>query len=210
MNLAHMTAGIDFFFDFVSPYSYLAHTQLPALAQRHGLHIAYRPIDLQQAKLAVGNTGPSTREMPIKHRQLRIDLQRWAAHYGVPFRPPAGYGSRRLNCGAFFAIDRGQAEAYVNTAWRLVWGEGGAMDDEALLAAAAAQMGWEAGEFLAYAGSDAAESRLRQSNEQALARGVFGVPTMALGDDMWWGNDRLHFLEQHLQARPAAAEGSTT
>lgn len=194
-----MVPTIDFYFDFLSPYAYLAHHKLPELAARYGYQVAYRPMDLQQAKLAVGNTGPANREMPIKHRHLRQDLQRWAAFYGVPFAPPAGYGSHRLNCATFYAIDRGVAAPYVTAAWQLVWGEGGAMNDDALLATVAERMGWNSDELLAFTASDAAHSRLRAINEMALERGVFGVPTMLVGDEMWWGNDRLHFLEMYLQ-----------
>lgn len=194
-----MTRTIDFFFDFMSPYAYLAHHRLPGLAQRHGWQLAYWPIDLQQAKLAAGNTGPTSRDMPIKHRHLRIDLQRWATRYGVPFAPPAGYGSTRLNCGAFYAIDRDAVERYVATAWRLVWGEGGAMDDDALLSDVASRMGWSVSDFLDYVVSDVARQRLQASNAHALECGVFGTPTMAIGNESWWGNDRLDFLEDYLR-----------
>lgn len=199
-----MAVAIEFHFDLLSPYAYLAHTQLPALAARYGAALAYRPIDLAQAKQAVGNTGPTNREMPVKHRHLRLDLQRWAAHYGVPLVPPAGYGSLRLNCGALYALDREQPARYVEAAWRRVWGEGSAMDDGGLLLSLAGEMGWPADDFMAYVSSDAAHARLRAATEQASARGVFGVPTMFVGDQMWWGNDRLHFLEQYLQSQMAA------
>jgi 2-hydroxychromene-2-carboxylate isomerase len=194
-----MPATIDFFFDFVSPYAYLAHTQLPTLAKRCGVSMTYHVIDLQQAKHAVGNTGPSNREMPIKHRYLRQDLQRWASDYGVPFSPPAGYGSTRLNCGVFYALDRGEVQRYVDLVWRRVWSEGGAMNDDGLIADVASEMGWQADHFLEFIVSREAIDRLHASNASALRRGVFGVPTMLVGDDMWWGNDRLHFLERHLQ-----------
>jgi len=191
---------IDFYFDFMSPYAYLAHTRLPALAARRGAQLRYRPIDLDRAKLAIGNTAPANRDLPIKHRYLRVDLARWAQAYGVPFTPPAGYGSARLNRGAFLAIEQGCATRYVDCAWRRLWGGGGgAMDDDALLSDLAREMGWPADEFLAYVQSDAARERLEASNEEALARGVFGVPTMMVGDALWWGNDRLHFLDMHLQ-----------
>jgi 2-hydroxychromene-2-carboxylate isomerase len=196
---AEMAANIDFYFDFLSPYAYLAHCRLPALATRYGYQIAYRPIDLQQAKLSVGNTGPANRELPIKHRHLRLDLQRWAKYYGVPLTTPAGYGSHRLNRGAFYAIDRGVAARYVGTAWQLVWGEGGAMNDDRLLASVAERMEWDADEFFAFTASDTASSQLRAMNDMAFEHGVFGVPTMRVDDQMWWGNDRLRFLEMHLQ-----------
>jgi 2-hydroxychromene-2-carboxylate isomerase len=196
-----MVSTIDFYFDFLSPYAYLAHTQLPGLAQRHGLRIEYHPIDLQQAKLAVGNTGPSNREMPIKHRHLRLDLQRWAALYGAPLVPPAAYGSTRLNLGMFYAMAVADAQRYADSAWHRVWGKGGAMDDDNLLRGLAGDLGWPVDEFLSYVGSNEATQRLATSNAEALRRGVFGVPTMLVGDEMWWGNDRLHFLESHLQSR---------
>lgn len=190
---------IDFYFDLMSPYAYLAHVRLPCLVEAHGAHLRYHPIDLGKVKLAVGNTGPANREIPIKHRHLRVDLARWAEHYGVPLSPPAGYGSARLNRGAFLAIDEGCVRRYADCAGRRVWGEGGAMDDDSLLCALARDMGWQPDSFLAYVGSDAAMQRLDASNADAVARGVFGVPIMMAGDEMWWGNDRLHFLEAFLR-----------
>lgn len=190
---------IEFYFDFMSPYAYLAHCKLPALARQYGFGIDYRPIDLAQAKIAVGNTGPANREIPIKHKYLRRDLQRWADCYGVPFAPPAGYGSHRLNCGVFFAIDKGVASSYVQLAWSHVWGGGADMDDDALLARIAQSMNWRPEEFLEYAASDVAHARLRAMNKTALENGVFGVPVMRVRDQMWWGNDRLHFVEDYLK-----------
>ncbi|TAL75682.1 MAG: 2-hydroxychromene-2-carboxylate isomerase [Burkholderiaceae bacterium] len=183
----------------MSPYAYLAHHRLQALAVRYGFEVDYRPIDLMRAKIAVGNTGPGNRAIPIKHKYLRLDLRRWANRYGVPFVPPSGYGSQRLNCGTFFALDLRVAQSYVCAAWPLVWGDGGDMNDDALLAQVALSMGWCPEEFLEYVSSDMAIERLRAMNEDALKKGVFGVPTMCIGSEMWWGNDRLHFLEDYLK-----------
>jgi 2-hydroxychromene-2-carboxylate isomerase len=193
-----MSRSIDFYFDFLSPYAYLAHAKLPQLAAQYGCELIYRPIDLQSVKLAAGNTGPSTREMPVKHRHLRVDLRRWADFYGVAFTPPAGYGSQRLNCGAFYAADHHVTKRYVEVAWGLVWGQGGDMNDDGLLCAVADAMKWDRNEFLIFAGSKTALARLQESTAHAHERGVFGVPSMFVGEHMWWGNDRLHFLEQQL------------
>lgn len=190
--------SIQFYFDFISPYAYLAHHRLVDLTRRLGWALDHRPIDLAGAKRSIGNTGPGNREMPVKHRYLRTDLRRWAERYGVPFEPPAGYGSERLNCGAFFALDRGLGEAYVRVAWQRIWGEGRAMNDDALLGEVAEALGWNADEFLRYTASDAATRRLRESTQAATQRGVFGVPIMAIGDELWWGNDRLDFVEAHM------------
>jgi 2-hydroxychromene-2-carboxylate isomerase len=193
-----MSGTIDFYFDFISPFSYLAHCRLPDIARRHGRAIAYHVVDLAAVKLAAGNTGPTTREMPLKHAYSGTDMQRWAARLGVPIKRPSGYGSDRLNKGVFLAADRGATGRYVTAAWRRVWGAGGDMTDAALMRDVAAELGWDEAEFLAFTQSPEAETRYRLSTRQAHARGVFGVPTMMIGDDMWWGNDRLEFLEQFL------------
>ena len=193
-----MPRTVDFYFDFMSPYAYLAHHRLVGMSRRLGWNVVYRPVDLAQAKQAVGNTGPANREMPIKHRYLRIDLKRWADLYNVPFCPPAGYGAERVNRGAFYAIDRNCAEAYVTLAWRRIWGEGAAMKSDDLLREIGDSMGWDTQDLFQFTESEGAVRRLRASNEAATLRGIFGVPTMAIGNEIWWGNDRLDFVETHM------------
>ena len=194
-----MPGTIDFYFDFISPYSYLAHTQLPLLAARHQHRLAYHPVDLQALKLRGGNTGPSSREQPLKSRYNAQDFRRWSARYGVPIRRPSGYDpGNRLNKGAFLALDRGAIGDYVTASWRRVWGEGGNLADEQLMRDVARELGWNADEFLAYTVSEPAERRFRASTDAAHERGVFGVPTMMIGDELWWGNDRLDFLAEYL------------
>ena len=195
-----MSHTIQFYFDFMSPYAYLAHAQLLALADRYRHSVEYLPVDLRRLKLAAGNTGPATREIPAKLKHLRVDMQRWARRYGVSLVPPAGYGSDRLNCGTFYAIDRDCARQYVQVAWDLVWGQGGDMAAPALAEEVAHRMGWDAAGFLAWTGCEAAQSRYRAVIDRAEGLGVFGVPSMLVGGEMWWGNDRLDFLEEHLAA----------
>lgn len=189
---------LDFYFDFMSPFAYLAHTQLPVLAAKYGLRIDYHAIDLPAAKLAAGNTAPPNVSIPVKLRYLVTDMQRWAKRYGVPLVFPQTLKSGRLNRGIYFAVDRRCAEDYVRAAWLPTWGEGGDMDDEALIQGVARSMGWDAAEFLGFIDSSEAHKRYALDNRDAQARGVFGAPTMMLGEQMWWGNDRLGFLEEYL------------
>src|SRR5262249_12600811 len=119
---------------------------------------------------------------------------------------PAAYDPQhRLNKGAFYALDRHKIEAYANAAWDRVWGQGGDMRDDALIGAVAREMGWNAEEFLAYTLSATPEPRYQAETDAAHKRGVFGVPTMIVGEEMWWGNDRLFFLERYLAANATAA-----
>ena len=193
-----MSGAIDFYFDIISPFSYLAHTQLPGIAAKFDRDIAYHVVDLAAIKLGGGNTGPTTREMPLKYRYSGNDMQRWAARYGVTITRPSSYGPNHLNKGFFFAEDCGVAAEYVIKAWNRVWRDGGDMADEALMRDVVDGMGWKWAEFLAAAEAPETDARYRASTRAAHDRGVFGVPTMMIGDDMWWGNDRLDFMEEYL------------
>lgn len=199
-------SNIDFYFDFFSPYSYLANIRLPDLADKYGYTITYKPIDVKEAKLAAGNTGPATAQMPVKLRYAVADLTRWGKKYGAPFAfaPGVPTSSARLNKGTFLAIDKGQARAYVNKAYHATFGSGGAFDSDEVLTSVADQMGWTAQELLDYVRSEKAEQLYTECKKAAHARGVFGVPIMMVGDEMWWGNDRLDFLEEYLAAHPAS------
>jgi 2-hydroxychromene-2-carboxylate isomerase len=196
-----MRDTIDFHFDFLSPFSYLALTQLEGMAARHGRAIAWHPVDLAVAKIAAGNTGPGNRDMPVKLAYLRRDLARWAAEYGVPLGWAGNYASRRMNGGVFFARERGMEADYVRAAFHAGWVEGEKLDDPAVLGRIAQSLGWDAAAFLRYVDSPEAAAALAASTRAAIARGVFGVPTMFADDEMWWGNDRLFMLEKHLAAR---------
>lgn len=197
-------SNIDFYFDFLSPYSYLAHCRLPALADKYGFGIHYKPIDLKAAKLAAGNTGPATAQMPVKLRYAMADLTRWANRYGAPLAfanvPPV---TERANKGTYFAHRKGQEQAYVSALWAATFGAGGDFNSDGLLSDIAQQLGWSPEEFLAFLQSDTAEQLYEQGNKDAQGRGVFGAPIMMVGDEMWWGNDRLDFLEEYLAAHPA-------
>lgn len=194
-------SNIDFYFDFMSPYSYLAHCRLPALAQKYGCEIVYKPIDLKAAKLAAGNTGPATAQMPVKLRYAIADLTRWKNRYQIPLAfantPPL---SERANKGVYYALEKGQAEPYVNALWDATFGVGGDFNSDELLGGVASQLGWEPKEFLQFIDSDMAAELYDKGNKEAQERGVFGAPIMMVGDEMWWGNDRLDFLEEYLAA----------
>ena len=190
---------IDFYFDFMSPFSYLAHLRLPNLARQFECKLDYHPIDLPAAKLAAGNTGPPNVKIPIKLQYLTSDLDRWAARYGAPIKFPPSLDSRMVNCGTFFADKRSQTEDYVQKTWKRIWGNGEDMSDLAVLSQIAGDMGWRPDEFLDFVCSDNVLEQYDQSNANAQQVGVFGAPTMILDGQMWWGNDRLDFLRDFLK-----------
>nr|AAK97635.1 2-hydroxychromene-2-carboxylate isomerase [Pseudomonas fluorescens] len=192
---------VDFYFDFLSPFSYLANQRLSKLAQDHGLTIRYNAIDLARVKIAIGNVetfGPSNRDLEVKLDYLKVDLQRWAQLYGIPLVFPANYNSRRMNTGLYYSGAEVQAAAYVNVVFNAIWGEGIAPDLESLPALVSEKLGWDRSAFERFLSSNAATERYDEQTHFAIERKVFGVPTMFLGDEMWWGNDRLFMLESAM------------
>ncbi len=190
---------IQFFYDFMSPYAYLALHRLVPMAGEHGCVIEYMPVGLGDLKLQVGNTSPPTRDMPVKIRYIRTDLARWAMKYGVQLHKPTGYDSGRLNCATWFAARKGDAHDYVTRAMKYVWNDGISVESPELLKTLATELGWNHPELMDYLASIDVRQTLHQANLAAAAKGVFGSPTMVLDDEIWWGNDRLDFLEQYLQ-----------
>ncbi len=193
-----MSRTIEYYFDFMSPFAYLSTRRLVEIAHKHDYGIEYRPIELPRAKLAAGNDGPSNQKIPAKLKYMLTDLLRWAEHYGIPFNPITGQNSARMNTGTFYAIDHDQVDAYVAEGYRLGYVEGSDLNDDSVLRALASAMDWPVDEFMSFLESQGGLDRYEACNLEAHARGVFGVPTMMLGEEMWWGNDRLDFLEQRL------------
>jgi len=195
---------IDFYFDFWSPYAYLASGRLADMAERYGCALRYCPIDLTRAKLAAGNTGPANLQIPPKIRYLMTDLRRWAERYDLPWGGvPKGKDTRRINTGTLLAQDVGLAQAYVREGYRAVWGEGGDPNSDELLTGLAERVGIDPVRLLAFVDSDEAAARYEAQFKEAEVRGVFGVPIMLVGEAMWWGNDRLDFLEDFLAEHQA-------
>lgn len=194
-----MAEKVEFYFDFMSPYAYLAHQRLPELAGEYGYEIQYYPIDLEAAKRAAGNTGPPNVKIPVKIRYLLTDLERWAERYKTSLAFPPSLNTARLNKGFFYAQDRDLETEYVGATWKYVWGKGLNPESKSVLAAISERFDWELDEFLSYIHSTQASFRFDKSNAKAQTKGVFGVPTMIIDDHMWWGNDRLEFVEEYMR-----------
>lgn len=197
-----MTGPIDFYFDFISPFSYLAHVKLPEIAKRHGRSLNYHPIDIPQAKIAAGNYGPSNREVPAKIKVIVADLERWARHYGVPMAFPAGFDCSRWNVAALFAADRNAAEAFVRESYARIWGQGIDPAEEKFLREAAQAAGMDPDELSDYSKSPLGQTAFRKACVEAHQHGVFGAPLIFVDDQIFWGNDRLHFLTEYLDNHP--------
>jgi 2-hydroxychromene-2-carboxylate isomerase len=190
-----MGKQIEFYFDYGSPFSYLADTQLPALAQRSGAQIVYRPILLGGIFKATGNASPIT--IPAKGKYMALELDRWARHYGIELKmnPHFPFNTIRLMRGAIAAQQQDRFASYHAAMFRAVWSEGRNLGREEALR----EMLESAGIDPASIDGDEIKNELRANTDQAVTRGAFGAPTFFVNGDMFWGNDRLDFVEDALK-----------
>ena len=191
---------VEFFFDFGSPASYLAWTQLPAICSAAGATLAYRPMLLGGVFQATGNASPVT--VPAKGKYMLTDLARFARRYGVPmrFNPHFPINTLALMRGAvgLQLRDAGRFDGYVTAVFRAMWVEGRNMGDPAVVAEVLAQAGLDPQSILALTGDPAVKDALKAATEEAVGRGAFGAPTMFVGGQMFFGQDRLDFVREAL------------
>ena len=200
-----MTRTIEFYFDFVSPYSYLANTQLPALAGEHDAAVVYRPFRLLELMKRVGNR-PTTIECQNKQRYATADLGRWASKYGVSVRrnpQMRAIDLAQLLRGALIASDDGQAAPYVSAVFGALWNGARDLSQNAELAALLSEAGLDGTKLLERAQDANVVARLDRQTADAAERGVFGSPSIFIGDELFFGNDRLEFVAAALAARKA-------
>jgi 2-hydroxychromene-2-carboxylate isomerase len=191
---------VEFFFDVGSPYSYLAYHQLPKIAQAKGAEIVWRPMLLGGVFQATGNSSPAT--VPAKGQYSNIDLQRWAKHFGVPIQqnPHFPINTLQLMRGAVGMQLRSDAEfhRYLAAIFSAMFEHPRNLGDLQELAAVLEAAGISPALMLELVQDDHVKQTLRKTTEEAVARGVFGAPTFFVGDAMFWGQDRLHFVEATL------------
>lgn len=194
---------LEFFFDYGSSYSYMADSRLAGLAARTGATIEYRPFLLGGVFKATGNTSPAT--LPAKGVYSLRDLQRWADHYGIPFRfnPFFPINTLRLMRAATAALQAGVFPAFNAAMWRAMWVDEKDLGDDGVLRATLAAAGLDGDALLALAESPAVKEALKATTQEAVDRGAFGAPAMFVGDELFWGNDRLDFVEAALKGVPA-------
>ena len=196
---------VEFYYDLVSPYSYLAHGRIGRLCEENGAELVLRPMLLGAVHKEVGLQAPIETK-PKASYQAR-DIRRWAEYYGLPLEFPDPFPFRTLKTmrAAMFLRERGELGAFTREAFALYWEEGGApeglqADEEGPISAVARRIGADPAEVLEGAASPSAKQSLKDATLEAVERGVFGAPAFFIAEEMFWGNDRLHFVEAALQA----------
>lgn len=194
-----MARTLEFYFDYGSPYSYLADTQVEAIAQRAGATLIRKPMLLGGVFKATGNHSPA--ELPQKSAWSGFDMPMWARHYGVPFQrnPFFPVNTLALMRGAAAAQIDGSFERYHPAVFQAMWVEGRNLNDMKEVAAVLTAAGLDAAKFGARIQDQDVKDRLKATTDEAVARGVFGAPTCFVDKMMFFGNDRLPFVELALR-----------
>ncbi|MGO4814369.1 2-hydroxychromene-2-carboxylate isomerase [Cupriavidus sp. 2MCAB6] len=197
-----MSRQVAFYFDFGSPYSYLAYKELPRVAQRTGAEIIWRPILLGGVFKATGNHSPA--EIPAKGLWSKTDTQRWSRRYGANLRQNPHFPVNTLAlmraATGFQMRDEAAFHRYVAAIFTAMWEEQRNLNDPAEIGAVLTAAGFDTREVLAMIDDPVVKDALKQATEAAVARGLFGVPSFIVGDELFWGNDRLLFVEEALAA----------
>jgi 2-hydroxychromene-2-carboxylate isomerase len=187
---------LDFYFDYRSPYSFLALSQL----RQMDVEIVFRPFEIGALMKLVGNV-PTSLTCASKNRYVMTDLSRWSTHYGVPLnRHPQGseLDAGRLLRATLVARQLGAMPAAVKAIFNAFWSTPAPMATATEVAALLGAEGLDAKTLESRMDDPAAHVLLEEATAEAAARGVFGAPTMFVGDEMFFGNDRLHFVRDRL------------
>ena len=192
----------DYYFDFGSLATYLAHTQLPKMCADTGATANLLPMLLGGVFQATGNSSPMT--VPAKGRYAYVDFKRYADAYGVPLNmnshfPIITTTLMRVVTALQMKNDPRMA-AYMDAVFQAIWVDSLNLNDPAIVAEVLTRAGLDPVELLAMANEQATKDQLKAVTMRAVERGVFGAPTFFVGEQMFWGQDRIEQVKAALKA----------
>jgi 2-hydroxychromene-2-carboxylate isomerase len=194
-------SSFEFLYDYGSPAAYLAWARLSEFEAQTGSVAQRKPILLGGIFQATGNQAPIT--VPLKGKHLFIDLQRWAKRHNTPFGMNPNFP---INTLAFMrmatALSMREPErlaALDAAVFNAIWRDGKAMNDPAVAAIALQDAGFDAAQLMAVSNEPDVKEQLKATTAAAVARGAFGAPTFFVGNEMFWGQDRMDFVAEALQ-----------
>jgi 2-hydroxychromene-2-carboxylate isomerase len=194
-----MAAPLRFYFDFISPYAYLGWTQVHALADRYGRTVAPVPILFAALLNHHGHKGPA--EIPPKRLYVFKNASRIAHRMGVPLLPPPAHPFNPLLAlrAASLPMEDEARRRLIDALFAAVWGGGPGVIEPAAVAACAEAAGLDGAALVRAAGADEAKLRVRRQTDEAIAAGIFGVPTFGADGEPFWGCDAIPDLEAFLR-----------
>lgn len=195
-----MAEPIEFWFDFTSPYSYLAAEKIDALAAKHGRKVTWHPMLLGAAMKTTGS--PLLLNVPLKGEYALRDFSRSARYLGLPFSFPAKFPVATQSAArAYYWLhdrDCGKAREFAKAVFRAIFVEGRDGADLGVVLDLAAALGVDRDELSEALASQELKDRLRAETDKGIAKGVFGAPFIFVDNEAFWGADRLPQIEQWL------------
>ncbi len=195
-----MSDTLEFFFDVGSPYSYLAATQIDDLIEDTDADVVWKPFLLGGVFKMTGNEMPAA--VRAKASYMLRDLHRWAEHYDVPFVMNSRFPVNTLQAQrALVAADErqpGSVAPFARALFDAAWAEDRDISDGAEIALIADACGLDGEAVVGDTADDRIKDQLKSLTSEAVDRGAFGAPTFFVGDEMFWGNDRMQFVERVL------------
>ena len=183
---------VTLYFNFRSPYCYLASKKMFALEDEHGARFVWRPLG--------GWAGRSPPERAkYKIPIVRQDIARWCRRMNIPYQPPPITTDPTIAAaGSLLAESRGCLREYIVAVMAKEWADGEDIGDPGVLLAVGESVGLDRAELEQTIESEEALATLEKNHEEASERGAFGVPTFIVGDQIFWGQDRIDFVAEHL------------
>ncbi len=201
-----MSVKAEFLFDFGSPNAYLAHLVLPAIEARTGLKFTYVPVLLGGVFKATNNVSPAVSLQGIKNKPeyQALETRRFLQQHGITRyqrNPHFPVNTLQIMRGAIVAQREGCFEKYVDEVYRHMWGEPKKMDDPDVIRAALEESGLPAEVILKGIQDPEVKQQLIANTDDAVARGVFGSPSFFVGDELFFGKDRLREVEEEIEGQ---------
>ena len=189
---------VDFYYDFISPASYLAWTQLPTLCQKYDAQLNYKPMLLGGVFKATGAVPPVS--IPNKFAWIQADFARYAKRYGVPFQQNPHFIFNTVNAmrGAIWALENGCIEEYNQAMYQAAWANAQNLGDKEVMAGLLDNAGLDAAVIQEAISQPDIKAALIQATDTAVENGVFGAPTMIVNGELHFGQDRLEWVEKAL------------
>jgi 2-hydroxychromene-2-carboxylate isomerase len=197
-----MDKVIDYYFATISPFMYLGHERLVAMAAKHGAAIAVKPINFGEVFPVSGGL-PLSKRAPQRQAYRLLELERWSQHLGIPMNCQPRFFPVNGDRAAYWILaagekDSSQALALTGAVGRAIWKEERDISDESTLTEIARSLRLDAAALKERAASHDIAVRYKELTDEAIERKVFGAPTYVYRDELFWGQDRLDFLDRSL------------
>jgi 2-hydroxychromene-2-carboxylate isomerase len=200
-----MAAKVEFFYDYSSPWTYLAFTKIDGICQKYGADLEWRPILVGGIFNSVNPSVYEFREkgVPAKQKYMAKDMQDWVRYYGLTIKnPPTVFPVNSIKAlrGATVALEHpGKFLPYSYRVFETYWGEDKDISQDEVLRAIVEEVGLDPQEYFEKIAQQEYKDRIRTNTDEVMERGGYGTPTMFVNGSMFFGNDRLVLVEEELK-----------